>query len=140
MKRMLSAVAAIAVVALIGFASVGEETYADISLEDLKKAIEAKSVTLIDCNGTETYTKSHIPGAKDFKAVEKDLAKNLPEDKAALVVAYCGSSKCTAYKSGADAVAKLGYTNVKHFSGGLKGWADAGEKTEGTGEKTEGSK
>lgn len=73
MKRMLSAVAAIAVVALIGFASVGEETYADISLEDLKKAIEAKSVTLIDCNGTETYTKSHIPGAKDFKAVEMGL-------------------------------------------------------------------
>lgn len=139
MKRMLSAAAAIAVVALIGFASVGEETYGDISLEDLKKAIADGKVTLIDCNGTETYTKAHIPGAKDFKAIEGELAKNLPEDKGALVVAYCGSSKCTAYKSGADAVAKLGYTNVKHFSGGLKGWKDAGEKTDGTGEKTEGS-
>ncbi|MCK6471112.1 MAG: rhodanese-like domain-containing protein [Planctomycetes bacterium] len=140
MKRMLSAAAAIAVVAVVGMASLGEETYPDIKIEDLKKAMEEKTVTLIDCNGTETYAKSHLPGAKDFKAVEKDLAKNLPEDKGALVVAYCGSSKCTAYKAGADAVAKLGYTNVKHFSAGLKGWTDAGEKTEGTGEKTEGSK
>ena len=58
----------------------------------------------------------------------EDLAKSLPADKAALVVAYCGSEKCSAYKAGVDAATKLGYTNVKHFSGGLAGWTKAGEK------------
>jgi rhodanese-related sulfurtransferase len=54
----------------------------------------------------------------------------LPADKAALVVAYCGSPKCGAYKKAANAAVQLGYTNVKHFSGGISGWKSAGEPTE----------
>jgi len=54
----------------------------------------------------------------------------LPADKAALVVAYCGGPKCMAYQAGADAAMKLGYTNVKHFPGGISGWKKAGEKCE----------
>ncbi len=53
-----------------------------------------------------------------------------PTDKAAWVVAYCGGPKCLAYKAGDDAATKLGYTNVKHFSGGISGWKDANEKCE----------
>ena len=32
--------------------------------------------------------------------------------------------------AGAEAASKLGYTNVKHFSGGIKGWKAADEKLE----------
>lgn len=102
----------------------------DISREDLKKAIEEKKVTVIDVNGTKSYENGHIPTAVDFTAHKEDLAKVLPADKDALVVAYCGSEKCGAYKQAADAATKLGYTNVKHYSGGLKGWKEAGEKLE----------
>ncbi|MEO5365867.1 MAG: rhodanese-like domain-containing protein [Magnetococcus sp. WYHC-3] len=102
----------------------------DISLADLKQALADKTVTLLDCNGSMSYTNCHIPGAIDFEASKADLAKKLPMDKSALVVAYCGGPKCMAYKGGAQAAIKLGYTNVKHFSGGLSGWKDAGEKTE----------
>lgn len=109
---------------------VKETKVADISLEDLKKAIADKKVTLIDCNGTDSFNKGHIPGALNFDAVKDDLAKKLPEDKAALVVAYCGSEKCPAYKAGAEAALKLGFTNVKHFAGGKAGWEKAGEKFE----------
>lgn len=102
----------------------------DISLADLKKAIEDKAVTLMDCNGTKSYASGRIPGAIDFDSAAADLAKRLPKDKAALVVAYCGGPKCMAYKAGTEAAMKLGYTNVKHFSGGISGWKDAGEKVE----------
>ena len=102
----------------------------DISLADLKKAIADKAVVVLDCNGTKTYSKMHIPGALDFEAVKADLAKVLPVDKGALVVAYCGGPKCLAYKEGTDAVMKLGHTNVKHFSGGISGWKEAGEACE----------
>lgn len=98
----------------------------DVSLADLKQAMENKSVTLLDCNGSKTYASGHIPGALDFDGVKADLATKLPKDKAALVVAYCGGPKCMAYKAGAEAATKLGYTNVKHFSGGLSGWKEAG--------------
>jgi rhodanese-related sulfurtransferase len=46
----------------------------------------------------------------------------LPEDKGTLVIPYCGSPKCAAWTEAADYVAKLGYTNIKHYSAGIKGW------------------
>ena len=102
----------------------------DISLPELKQAIADKAVMLLDCNGSKSYASGHIPGAVDFKEADADLAKRLPKDKGALVVAYCGGPKCLAYKAGAEAATKLGYTNVKHFSGGISGWKEAGEKIE----------
>ena len=105
---------------------------ADIAIADLKSGITAKTVVLIDANGSASFAKGRLPGAIDFAASKADLAKVLPADKAALIVAYCGGPKCGAWQEAATAIAKLGYTNVKHFSGGLKGWQEAGEKLEPT--------
>ena len=102
----------------------------DISLADLKQAIADKTVALIDCNGSSSYASGHIPGAINYETAKADLAQGLPKDKATLVVAYCGGPACGAYKAGAEAAAKLGYTNVKHFSGGIKGWKQANEKVD----------
>jgi rhodanese-related sulfurtransferase len=128
MKKLLSVVTAFAFSALI-FA--GE--FADVSIKDLKKAIAEKKVTVIDVNGTESWQKGHIPSAINFEEYEKStekFAKVLPQDKNALIVAYCGGPKCMAYKEAAKAAEKLGYKNVKHLSAGIAGWKDAGEKTE----------
>ena len=102
----------------------------DITIPELKSAIAAKSVTLLDANGTESWQKGHIPGALDFAADQAKLAQLLPADKNALVVAYCGGPKCMAYKAAAAAAQKLGYTNVKHLPAGIKGWEHAGEPTD----------
>ena len=102
----------------------------DISLADLKQAIGDKAVTLLDCNVSESYAKGHIPGAINFETAKTALADKLPKEKSALVVAYCGGPMCNAYKAGAEAATKLGYTNVKHFAGGIKGWKEAKEKVE----------
>ena len=100
--------------------------FGDINHADLKAAIESKAVVVIDVNGTDSYKAGHIPSAIDFQANNKDLASKLPADKNALVVAYCGSPQCPAWKSAAKAVAALGYTNVKHYTGGLSGWKKEG--------------
>lgn len=99
-----------------------------ISFDDLKKAIAEKKVLLLDCNGDESYAKGRIPTALNCKAA--DIDAKLPADKGALIVAYCGSEKCTSWKGGASKASKLGYTNVKHFEGGLKGWVAAGGELE----------
>ena len=93
-------------------------------------ALRGTSSSMIDCNGSDTFKAGHIPGAIDYETKGAELEKLLPADKSALVVAYCGSVYCPAYKSGADAAAKLGYTNVKHYAGGLAGWQESGEKLE----------
>lgn len=125
MKKLLGLFTA----ALFAFSVIAGE-YPDVSIKELKKAIESKKVTVIDVNGTESWQKGHIPSAIDFEANEEKLAKLLPEDKNALIVAYCGGPKCMAYRQAAKAAEKLGYKNVKHLSAGISGWKEAGEKTQ----------
>ncbi len=125
MKKILALLAS-AFVAASAFA--GE--FPDISITELKKAIEAKKVTVLDVNGTGGYKKGHVPTAIDFAANKAKLASVLPEDKNALIVAYCGGPSCKAYQAAANAAEKLGYKNVKHLSAGISGWLQAGEKTE----------
>lgn len=121
----------IAVAAVLSASASSENgRYADISHDQLKAAIAAGAVTVIDVNGSESYSEGHIPGALNFAAVKADLAARLPASKDALIVAYCGGPQCTAYRQAYDAAVALGYTNVKHYSGGISGWEAKGEKTD----------
>jgi rhodanese-related sulfurtransferase len=126
MKKLVSILASIVFVAAI---NAGE--FPDLSIDELKEAIAAKKVTVIDVNGEKSYaTKGHIPTAIEYGAHKDNLAKVLPKDKNALVVAYCGGPSCKAYTAAANAAERLGYTNVKHLSAGISGWLEAGEKVE----------
>ncbi len=102
-------------------------TTADISLDDLKSAMADNRVTLIDANGSVSFARFHIPGAIDFQAYQEagTLAEALPEDKDALIVAYCSGPRCGAYRRAVSAARELGYTNVVHYSGGTSGWQAA---------------
>lgn len=102
--------------------------FPDISVNDLKDAIAAKKVTVVDVNGSDSFKQGHIPGAIDFEANKEKLATLLPADKNSLIVAYCGGPKCGAYQAAAKAAKKLGYTNVKHLSAGISGWKSSGQK------------
>jgi len=126
MKKLLSLVCALA----LGTVALAADKFPDISHDELKSAITAKSVTLLDVNGSTTYATGHIPGAIDFTKAKADIAAKLPKDKGALIVAYCANENCSAYQQGAQAAKDLGYTNVKHYSKGIMGWKGAGEKVE----------
>ena len=125
MKKLLLTLTA-ALFSITAFA--GE--FPDISVSELKKAIEEKKVTVLDVNGSDSFKKGHIPGAIDFRAEKKDLASKLPADKNSLLVAYCGGPTCGAYAAAAKAAKELGYTNVKHLSAGISGWKSAGAELE----------
>ena len=123
MKKLLVFVAA-----ALAAAGLHAGEYPDIKIPELKAAIAAKKVTLLDANGTESWRKGHIPGAIDFEAYAgKKLAKVLPKEKNALVVAYCGGPQCRAYEAAAKAAEKLGYTNIRHLTAGISGWQEARE-------------
>ncbi len=126
MKKLFATLACAIIASSTAFA--GE--YADISITELKAAIDEGKVAIIDVNGSKSYERGHIPGAIDFAANGDNLASVLPADKSALVVAYCGGPSCSAYQKGASAAEKLGYTNVKHLSAGISGWLEANMATE----------
>lgn len=131
MRRSFTTILAVLGIAFfVTAARAAEEQYPEITIKDLKTAIADKHVTLLDANGTDSYRDGHIPGAIDFAADASKLAKDLPKDKNALIVAYCGGPQCMAYKEAAAKAKALGYTNIKHLTAGISGWKDAGEKVE----------
>src|SRR5260221_11621545 len=123
MKKLLT-LCAVALVA----GSVYAAHYPDITITDLKAAMASKSVTLLDANGTDSYKEGHIPGAINFESSRSELAKVLPKDKNALVVAYCGGPPGHGLQTAAKAAEKVGYKNRKQFKTGIFGWAANGEK------------
>ena len=120
----------VALIAGAGLVRAEDQTFPNITHEELVKAVEAKQVTLLDANGTETYNDGHIPQAIDFEKQKSELAAKLPADKSSLIVAYCANEKCTAYRSAAKAAKELGYTNIKHYAKGIMGWKKSGGKVE----------
>ena len=102
MKKLLTTLAGIALTTITALAG----SYPDISIAELKKAIDDKKVVLIDVNGSDSFKSGHIPSAVNFADVKGDLSKVLPKEKDALVVAYCGGPSCNAYQRAADAASK----------------------------------
>ncbi len=127
MKTLAATLCALVLTPLLAFAA---EKFPDISHDELKDAMKEKKVTLIDVNGSDSFNSGHIPGAINFESAQANLASQLPKDKDALVVAYCGNEQCGAYQAGAKKAKDMGYTNVKHYSKGIAGWKASGEKTE----------
>lgn len=107
-----------------------EAKFPEIKRKALNKAMKENKVFLIDANGSESYAKAHIPGAVDFESTGDALTEKLPQDKNALVVAYCGGPGCMAWSKAAKKLEELGYTNVKHYKGGIKEWKSSGMKVE----------
>ena len=105
-------------------------SYPEVSYEELTSLIKERSAFLVDANKKKIYKNGHIPGAISYVKAGKKLSKKLPKDKNALVIAYCGSPECTAWLNVAKEIKALGYTNVKHFKGGISGWKEAGGEIE----------
>ena len=100
------------------------EAFKRISAADLNAKLAAKDALFVfDDNGDERFTQGHIPTAKHLKA-DAVIADALPADKAAMLVFYCGSDKCTACHHAAEAAIALGYSNVWIMPDGIKGWEE----------------
>ena len=127
MKKLITLLSMLSI-AVSAFA--GPAQIADITHAELQAAVAAKAVVLLDVNGSESFAEGRIPGAVDFAVAKAKLADILPKDKSALVVAYCGNERCSAYRVGANAALALGYTNVKHYAPGIAGWKKSGAKVD----------
>ena len=68
----------------------------------------------------EEYDAGHIPGAVllPYTQIEEKAEQMLP-DKAQLILVYCRSGRRS--KIAAEALAELGYTNIREF-GGIIDW------------------
>lgn len=100
--------------------------YSEVSLEGAKK-LHAKGVTFIDARPERKFKQSTIPGSVVVPDTKFDaFVGNLPADKAAPAVTFCGGFKCEKSHIVADKMLAMGYTNVSVYAGGAPEWKAAG--------------
>ena len=112
--------------------------YELVLTDEFKAWVDAKRPMLIvdTMPKKDSYDKQHIPGAVQYEFPIEEMremasdqqaayAKLLGDDKARLLVVYCGFPKCGRSHNGAVWAKKLGYTNVVRYVGGIKAWDEA---------------
>ncbi|GAA4532311.1 MULTISPECIES: rhodanese-like domain-containing protein [Nonomuraea] len=102
-----------------------------ITRDELKAAIDAGTVTVVDALGGEYHAKRHLPGAIALVREDVDrLAPALLPDLDAAIVTYCSNPACPNSGQVADRLTALGYTDVRKYREGIEDWTDAGLPTE----------
>ena len=100
----------------------------EISIPEAR-ARQAAGARLIDVREESEWSAGHATGAEHLGKgiIERDIERRVPE-KDAEVILYCGGG----YRStlAADALGRMGYTNVASMAGGWRGWLEAGAPTE----------
>ncbi len=102
--------------------------YAAVDTAWVQKQIESGSdMVLVDSRPKrKKYDQGHIPTAISIPDMDFDkMTDQLPEDKATLLVFYCGGFKCKLSHKSAEKAIALGYTNVKVFAAGYPAWKAA---------------
>ncbi len=126
LKRLIILVLAVA--CLAGCANENQESevttsvsYEQISQDEAKNIMDTESgYVIIDARTQEEYDSGHIEGAilvPEYEIADR-AEKELP-DKSQLILVYCRSGRRS--KIASQALADLGYTNVKEF-GGIITW------------------
>lgn len=101
--------------------------YVNITAEEAKKIMDTEEgYVILDVREQDEYDAGHIPGAILIPYTQIDAKANemLP-DKDRLILVYCRSGRRS--KIAAEALAELGYTNIKEF-GGILDWPYEVEK------------
>jgi rhodanese-related sulfurtransferase len=80
---------------------------------------------LIDTREDHEWEQGHAAGAIHMSRgiIERDIEKSVP-DKSTPMVLYCGGGYRSALA--ADALRRMGYTNVISLDGGWRAWNEAG--------------
>ena len=95
--------------------------YEQITAEDAKKIMDSNEEHIIlDVREQDEFDAGHIPGAilLPYTEIESKAGEMLP-DKDKQILVYCRSGRRS--KIAAEALARLGYTNIKEF-GGIIDW------------------
>jgi len=99
----------------------GDAVYVSISAQRAKQLMDSESdYVVLDVRTPEEYADGHIKGSMliPYNEIGERAEDELPE-KDKLILVYCRSGRRS--KIAAQALAELGYTNVKEF-GGIIDW------------------
>ena len=94
----------------------------EISVADTRKKLEAgQDFHFVDVREDNEWQKGRAAGASHLGKgiIERDIEENFPDPNVEIIL-YCGGGFRSALA--ADALQKMGYTNVYSMAGGYKEW------------------
>jgi rhodanese-related sulfurtransferase len=98
----------------------------ETNVQDVKQKLDrAENFYLVDVREDNEWDIDHLPKAIHLGKgiIERDIETRIPVSGAEIVL-YCGGGFRSALV--ADALQKMGYTNVISMDGGYSGWRNAG--------------
>jgi rhodanese-related sulfurtransferase len=97
----------------------------EISVEETREKLKGGRAALIDVREESEWAAGHARGAQHLGkgVIERDIEKKFP-DKSAEIILYCGGGFRSALS--ADAIQRMGYTNVRSMAGGWRAWEPSG--------------
>jgi rhodanese-related sulfurtransferase len=102
----------------------------ECTVHDVKVRLDkGEPFHLIDVREESEFARGHLPGAMHLGKgiIERDIEEKVA-DLEAPVVLYCGGGYRSALA--ADALQKMGYTDVISMDGGWRHWTESGYPTE----------
>src|SRR5580700_6463591 len=102
----------------------------ECTLDDVKTRLAGgEKFLLVDVREESEYAAGHAAGAIHLGkgVIERDVEAKVPDPSTSLVL-YCGGGFRSALA--ADALQKMGYTNVISMDGGWSAWTQAGMPVE----------
>jgi len=101
----------------------------EVSVDQTRSKLENGGAKLIDVREDSEWAAGHARGARHLGkgVIERDIETQIP-DKGAEIILYCGGGFRSALS--ADALQRMGYTNVASMAGGWRAWQQAGGPTE----------
>ena len=117
-----------------GFLALVDEARAKVTEISTGEYQEMRSAStphvLIDVREDGEFAAGHAAGSVHLGKgiIERDIETKHP-DTGGLLVLYCGGGYRSALA--AEAIQRMGYTNVRSLAGGWRAWQEAGLPTEG---------
>ena len=96
----------------------------EVSVGETMKRVNGGDARLIDVREESEWNACHVRGAEHLGKgiIERDIETVVP-DRDSEIILYCGGGYRAALA--ADALQKMGYTNVASMSGGWRAWLAA---------------
>ena len=97
----------------------------EIDVESAAEAIEAGRCAVLDVREREEHEQGAIEGAIRIPrgVAEMQVPRAIP-DPSTRIICYCAGGGRSALV--ADALSRMGYTNVESMAGGIRAWVQSG--------------
>ena len=100
------------------------ERVTEVSPPEVQALLRDGTAQVFDVREESEWAAGHATGATHLGKgiIERDIERQVPDARAPIVL-YCGGG----FRSvlAADALQRMGYTNVRSMTGGWRGWTEA---------------